>query len=77
MLICESPKHYNQFLENDREGLCETKGGEDKQIKPITDIVQFNTDTDIEAFKTDLNVMFPNKAIILAIKGCKRQFKGN
>ena len=38
-------------------------------IKPIIDIDQYNTDIDIEAFKTDLNVIFPNKEI----KYCKRK----
>ena len=33
------------------------------------DLEQFNTDIDIEAFKTDLNVIFPNKEI----KYCKRK----
>ena len=68
MIICESPEHYNQLLEDDKKGLCELIGGENQQIKPIIDIDQYNTDIDIEAFKTDLNVIFPNKAI----KYCKR-----
>ena len=68
LIICESPENYNQLLENDKEGLCELIGGENQQIKPIIDIDQYNTDIDIEAFKADLNVIFPNKAI----KSCKR-----
>jgi hypothetical protein len=69
LIICESPENYNQLLENDKEGLCELIGGENQQIKPIIDIDQYNTDIDIEAFKTDLNVIFPNKEI----KYCKRK----
>ncbi len=61
LIICESPENYNQLLENDKDGLCELIGGENQQIKPIIDIDQYNTDIDIEAFKTDLNVIFPNK----------------
>lgn len=69
LIICESPENYNQLLENDTEGLCELIGGKNQQIKPIIDIDQFNTDIDIEAFKTDLNEIFPNKKI----KSCKRK----
>ncbi len=58
-------EHYNQLLENDKEGLCELIGGENQQIKPIIDIDQYNTDIDIEAFKSDINLIFPNKAIKL------------
>ena len=68
LIVCESPENYNELLENDKKGLCELIGGENQQIKPIIDIDQYNTDIDIEAFKTDLNVIFPNKAI----KFCKR-----
>jgi hypothetical protein len=69
LIICESPETYNQLLENDKKGLCELIGGENQQIKPIIDIDQYHTDIDIEAFKTDLNVIFPNKAI----KCCNRK----
>jgi hypothetical protein len=69
LIICESPENYNQLLENDTKGLCELIGGKNQQIKPIIDIDQFNTDIDIEAFKTDLNEIFPNKEI----KYCKRK----
>ena len=69
LIICESPEEYNQLLENDKEGLCELIGGKNQQIKPIIDIDQYNTDIDIEAFETDLNVIFPNKEI----KYCKRK----
>ena len=69
LIICESPESYNQLLENDKKGLCELIGGENQQIKPIIDIDQYNTDIDIEAFKTDLNVIFPNKVI----KCCNRK----
>jgi len=69
LIICESPEEYNQLLENDEEGLCELIGGENQQIKPIIDIDQYNTDIDIEEFKTDLNEIFPNKEI----KSCKRK----
>ena len=62
-------ENYNQLLENDKERLCELIGGENQQIKPIIYIDQYDTDIDIEAFKADLNVIFPNKAI----KYCKRQ----
>jgi hypothetical protein len=51
LIICESPGHYNQLLENDKEGLCELIGGENQQIKPIIDIDQYNTDIDNEALK--------------------------
>jgi hypothetical protein len=69
LIICESPDNYNQLLENDTKGLCELIGGKNQQIKPIIDIDQYNTDVDIEAFKIDLNVIFPNKEI----KYCKRK----
>jgi hypothetical protein len=69
LIICESPENYNELLENDKEGLCELIGGKNQQIKPIIDIDQYNTDIDIEAFETDLNVIFPNKEI----KYCKRK----
>ena len=69
LIICESPEEYNQLLENDKEGLCELIGGKNQQIKPIIDIDQYNTDIDIEAFKTDLNEIFPNKEF----KYCKRK----
>jgi hypothetical protein len=69
LIICESPENYNQLLENVTKGLCELIGGKNQQIKPIIDIDQFNTDIDIEAFKTDLNEIFPNKEI----KYCKRK----
>ena len=58
LIICESPENYNELLENDKEGLCELIGGENQQIKPIIDIDQYNTDIDIEAFKSDLNLIF-------------------
>lgn len=68
MIICESAEHYNQLLENDKEGLCELIGGKNQQIKPIIDIDQYYNDIDINAFITDLNEIFPNKDI----KYCKR-----
>ncbi len=69
LIICESPENYNQMLEIDKERFCELIGGENQQIKPVIDIHQYNTDVDIEAFKTDLNVIFPKKEI----KYCKRK----
>ncbi len=63
MIICKSPEHYNQLLENDKEGLSKSIGGENQQIKPIIDIDQCYNDIDIEAFETYLNVIFPNKLI--------------
>ena len=68
LLICENIADYNSLLENDRQGLCELIGGINQQIKPIIDVDQYNEDIDIGAFKTDLNVIFPNKKI----KYCKR-----
>ena len=66
LIICQSPEHYNQLLENDEEGLCELIGGENQQIKPTIDIDQYIID--INAFITDLNEIFPNKDI----KYCRR-----
>ncbi len=63
MIICQSPDHYNQLLENDEEGLCKLIGGGKQQIEPIIDIDQCNTDIYIEAFETDLSLIFPNKLI--------------
>ena len=64
MIICESPEHYNQLLENDKEGLCELISGKN-QIKPIIDMDQ---NCNVNAFINDLNEFFPNKDI----KYCKR-----
>jgi len=59
---CKTEQEYRSYIK-DHPDAVESIGKEDQLIKPIFDIDAYVTDIDIEAFKTDVNTLYPNKEV--------------
>jgi hypothetical protein len=62
---CKTAQEYRVYIK-DHPDAVESIGKEGQLIKPIFDIDAYNTDIDIEAFKTDINNLYPNKEVNVA-----------
>jgi hypothetical protein len=67
---CKTEKEYRSYIK-DHPDAVESIGKEGQLVKPIFDIDAYITNIDIEAFKTDLNILYPNKEINYLNRGAR------
>jgi hypothetical protein len=59
---CKTEQEYRAYIK-DHPDAVESIGKEGQLIKPVFDLDAYVNDIDIEAFKADVNILYPNKEV--------------
>ena len=68
---CKTEQEYRAYIKTHPDAV-ESIGKEGQLIKPVFDLDAYVNDIDIEAFKVDLNILYPNKEINVANRDARQ-----
>ena len=62
---CETEQEYREYIKKNTDAV-ESIGKKGQFIKPVFDLDAYGTDINIDDFKADVNLLYPNKEVNVA-----------
>ena len=71
---CNTEQDFKEYIEKNNDAV-ESIGKKGQFIKPVFDIDAYGTDINVDDFKADVNLLYPNKDVNVATRGPRNDGK--